>query len=187
MPKFKPLPDIEYLRSILEYDEGSPKGLRWKSRPRKDFSDNRGFLIFNRRDAGNLAGTGVRRGGSFYYTVKINQVSYPSHRIIWAIVKGEDPGDFEIDHKDRDSTNNKIENLRVSTRSENASNKSIQSNNTSGFRGVVWCKRTQLWMAQIGKEGKNLFLGRYKNLDDAVKARAEASKNYHLEFAGKAF
>jgi hypothetical protein len=118
-----------------------------------------------------------------FYGVKINQRTYPAHRVVFALVNGLDPGFKEVDHIDRNPLNNKAENLRIATRSENARNKGIPANNASGKKGVTWCKRTKRWMAQIGHCKKTVFLGRFKSFGDAVAARDHASKKLHESFA----
>lgn len=77
----------------------------------------------------------------------------------------------------------KWENLRVATRGQNASNKGKQRNNTSGVRGVTWCKRTKKWMAQIGLNGRCLFLGRFFEISEAQAAREMAARHHHGEFS----
>ena len=180
----QPLPPIEFLNEALEIDLESPTCLRWKIRPRNHFATVRGFKIFNVRDAGNNAGSLTSSGcGQISYCVKINQRTYPAHRVVFALATGKDPFPLEVDHKDRNSQNNHPDNLRVATRSENASNKGIQLNNTSGQRGVTRCKRTSKWMAQIGKDKKTIFLGRFDLIEDAVAARLSAEKEIHGSFS----
>ena len=53
-------------------------------------------------------------------------------------------------------------------------------NNTSGFKGIHWSTREEIWVVQIGFKGKNIKIGRFKNLDDAIKARKEAEKKYFI-------
>jgi hypothetical protein len=180
----QPLPPIEFLNEALEIDLESPTCLRWKVRPRNHFATVRGFKMFNTRDSSRCAGSLTKSGcGQISFTVKINQRAYPAHRVVYALSTGRDPFPLEVDHKDRNSQNNHPENLRVATRSENASNKGIQLNNTSGQRGVTWCKRTSKWMAQIGKDKKTLFLGRFDSIDEAAAARFSAEKGIHGSFS----
>ena len=141
--------------------------------------------MFNTRDNGTMAGHLTRSGdGCKFYLVKVNQIKYPVHRVIFAMANGSDPADKEVDHIDGDGTNNHPLNLRIASRRQNACNKGLQSNNKSGHTGVTWCKRTQLWMAQIGHKGASLFLGRYKNIEDAVKIRRQKAIELHGEYAG---
>lgn len=58
-------------------------------------------------------------------------------------------------------------------------------NNRSGITGVVWKNNRSKWEAQIKMHGKNLFLGQFQNMEDAVKARRDAELEYygrHVEY-----
>lgn len=180
----QPLPPIEFLAECFDICSDSPSWLKWKSRPRNHFSTRKGWAITNKRDSGKDAGNFSRSGdGNPRYMVKICQKKYPAHRVVFALANGKDPFPLEVDHIDRNSINNNPSNLRVANRSENARNKFTQSNNTSGLRGVTWCKRTGKWMAQIGHHKKCVFLGRFNDIKDAKKARLEAEKELHQEFS----
>ena len=87
------------------------------------------------------------------------------------------------DHKNRNPRNNKKSNLRVCTQAENTRNRTIQSNNTSGFIGVSEVKRNKKWIAYIGINGKTKRLGTYTDKEEAIKARLEAEAKYFGEFA----
>ena len=89
----------------------------------------------------------------------------------------------EIDHEDRDSLNNLRNNLRAATRTENSKNKSKLVNNTSGITGVYWKKLNQKWCAQIGVNGKKIYLGLFNNKLEAEKVYKEASIKYYKEFS----
>lgn len=184
MPAPSPLPPIQVLQEALQICAESPSGLRWKSRPKEHFNTLQGWKMFNTRDAGTPAGYRALSGcGHPHYGVKINQVKFPAHRIVYALHTGVDPWPREVDHIDRDPTNNHPSNLRVATRSQNASNKGRQSNNKSGHRGVTFCKRTGKWMAQIGLNSKTIFLGRFQNIEEAVQVRAAAELRLHKDFS----
>ena len=183
--KANKLPDVHYLNECFTISDKSPSGIIWNKRPRCHFKTNRGWRMTQTRDFGKAAGHLAYSGdGAQFYTVKINQVVYPAHRVIFAMANGFDPTDKEVDHIDGDGTNNHPSNLRIASRRQNACNKSLQSNNKSGHTGITWCKRTQLWMAQIGHKGVTLFLGRYKNIEDAVKIRRQKAIELHGEYAG---
>lgn len=89
----------------------------------------------------------------------------------------------EVDHIDRDKLNNCRENLRVATRKQNARNRPIQANNTSGYRGVSFDNAQGKWVATIWVEGGNIKLGRFIDIIDAAKAYNDAAVKYHGEFA----
>lgn len=91
--------------------------------------------------------------------------------------------EFIIDHKDRDSLNNRKNNLRHCSHSQNSMNCSIRKNNTSGVTGVCWDAENDKWIAQIRINGKGKKLGRYKNKEDAIEVREKAELKYFKEFS----
>jgi hypothetical protein len=89
----------------------------------------------------------------------------------------------EEDHKNRQTLDNRDENLRISNRSQNACNRGIQSNNTSGFKGVTWHKTARKWAAQINLDGKHIYLGLFDVAEEAFAAYCAAANQLHGEFA----
>ena len=87
------------------------------------------------------------------------------------------------DHKNNNKHDNRKENLRDATRSQNNMNRGVQSNSTSGVTGVRWDKRQQKWTAKIKINKRTISLGSYALKDDAIKARKEAEERYFGEFA----
>ena len=91
--------------------------------------------------------------------------------------------DMIVDHINHNKLDNRKINLRICNKHENNMNKSILSSNTSGVTGVTFDKNKNKWMAQIGYKGKNIYLGRYTNFEDAVNARKEAEEKYFGEYS----
>lgn len=89
------------------------------------------------------------------------------HRLIMAAADGE-----ELDHINRDPLDNRRCNLRFCTRSQNVANTRKHSNNTSGFKGVSWHKSSMKWRAVIRANGKNVHIGSFARIEDAVAAHA---------------
>jgi len=88
----------------------------------------------------------------------------------------------EIDHINGDKLDNRRENLRSATRSQNKMNSGKPKNNTSGYKGVCWYKRGNKWRAQIGINGKLKHLGYFEDKEEAAKAYKKAAEKYHGEF-----
>jgi len=101
-----------------------------------------------------------------------------AHRIIYAIVTGNIPAGV-IDHVDGNPMNNRIENLRDVSQSENLHNRKMNKDNSSGFQGVYWHAQCQKWMAKIRVNNRLIHLGLFDDINDAVEARKMAKIRYH--------
>ena len=93
------------------------------------------------------------------------------------------PENLVVDHRNGDGLDNRRENLRLATKSQNLFNSRKRKNTSSQFIGVSFDKRSGLWVAYIGLCRKKIFLGYFKNEIDAAKAYDAAAKIYHGEFA----
>lgn len=113
-----------------------------------------------------------------YACVRVGGRVLLAHRIIYAIVYGEMPKG-EIDHINKNRMDNRIENLRDVSRSENMHNYKKPETNTSGFIGVSWYAPTQKWCAYINVDYQRIYLGYFENFEDAVEARKLAKIKYH--------
>jgi hypothetical protein len=164
----------EELAEVLSYD--SETGLfLWKKRhPETRF--NKGF---NKKFAGKEAGS-TRRNG--YKVIQYGGFEFSMGRLAW-LFHHNAWSEKEIDHINLIKTDNRIANLRESSRSENASNRRKQSNNTSGFKGIWKRKNKESWMAGINVNGKRIRLGEFKTPELAHEAYLTASKKLHKEFS----
>jgi hypothetical protein len=129
--------------------------------------------------AGTQAGWATNRG---YIAVKVKNRQYSAHRLAWLMAYGVWPQEF-IDHIDGNPTNNRLDNLREASHTENSRNRRIQSRNTSGFKGVYWNKAARKWHAQIHTDGRNKHLGLFVTAEEAYAAYCTAAKELHGEFA----
>jgi hypothetical protein len=129
---------------------------------------------------GMVAGS-IRDSG--YYRMQINRKGYQLHRIIFLYHHGHLTDGLYIDHIDGNKTNNRIENLREVTQSQNRHNSKISVTNTSGIKGISFHKKRKKWHACIMLEYKSIFLGEYKSLEEAEAVVKEAREKYHGEYA----
>jgi len=91
---------------------------------------------------------------------------------------------FEVtDHINGDGLDNRRSNLREATYSQNNRNARMRSHNTSGFKGVSWCKRSGKWRANIFVDGKQLHLGLHARLEDAARSYDAAARTHFGSFA----
>jgi len=96
-----------------------------------------------------------------YYQVKICGVFYKKHRIIWKLVTRNDPISYEIDNINLIKSDNKFDNLRLCSGSQNCHNQYKRNNNTSGHKGVTFDKSSNKWRASFMFENKHVHVGRY--------------------------
>jgi len=100
-----------------------------------------------------------------------------AHRVAWLLTYGKWPND-QIDHINGDREDNRLENLRDVTLQENRKNMKKHKDNTSGHMGVVWDESRKKWQARIRVNGKDRYLGRFKDKDRAIEARKDAEIKY---------
>lgn len=92
------------------------------------------------------------------------------------------PGEM-VDHINGDKLDNQKSNLRLCNHAENMRNTKLSTRNTSGYKGIYWHKRSQYWQAYITYNQKHMYLGRYVDKMDAVKAYNAAAEKYFGVFA----
>lgn len=130
----------------------------------------------------NLKPTSCKKG-YYYFKPRIGggkRLVESLHRLI----ADPRPG-FEVDHINTNPSDNRSSNLREATRQQNAMNVQRTANKTSGFKGVSWDAKNELWYAYIKKGGKMKNLGRFAKLKDAKVARLDAEQVWFGDFARK--
>jgi len=101
------------------------------------------------------------------------------HRVITNAPKG-----LIVDHKNGCSLDNRRDNLRLATASQNCQNVPKRKKNTSSrFIGVSFDKEHRKWRAAISYQGKKIWLGYFDNEIDAACAYDAAARKYYGEFA----
>ncbi len=136
---------LERLNEVLEYHPNNPaRAPRFTRR----------VLTSNRVKIGDIAG----RIGDGYRLISIDGQQHYEHHLVWFIETGAWPTK-ELDHKNTVPGDNRFENLREATRSQNEANKPLRCDNTSGLKGVSWDRRRKLWRASIRVNGRHIFLG----------------------------
>lgn len=145
-----------------------------------------GFLYFKEGEhksflIGRKVGTvDVRPSQNRRYTV-INKKRYLCARLIFLYHNGYLP--LIVDHKDRNRLNDRIENLRPATFSENSRNMNSRKNSSSKYLGVNYHITNKTWQAQIGSFGQQIYLGSYKTEIEAATAYNAGAIIHHGEFA----
>lgn len=173
---------VEILHQLLRYDALTGL-LYWKDRDESEWSEKMGCSIgeirrWNARHAGKVALTSRTRKG--YPSGCILSVSVKAHSVVWAMHQGEWPQGI-IDHKNGNPADNRIENLRLATASQNAQNMKRHKDGATGFKGVIRSGRK--WVAQITCKRKHFYLGTFVTPEAAARAYDSAAIRLHGEFA----
>lgn len=150
----------EYVRNILDYVDGE---LFWKT--------NKSHFVKSGQKAG-----GILSDGRHY--IKIDGKPWKLHRIIFLYHHGYIPK--YIDHIDGNPGNNRIENLREVTLSENQWNRKQSKNNKTGSKGV--CNHKNKFRAYCMVNNKNHHLGYFDTQEEAESEVKKFREKHHNEF-----
>lgn len=161
---------IEFCNQRLNYNPDTGI-ITWKSKKSK----------LSRIVIGSEAGRLNWRG---YREINVNSVYKSSHRLAFLMYYNYLPEypEFEVDHINNIKDDNRIINLRISTKSQNSANKTLQKNNKSGYRGV-YLKQGK-WCTTIRVNQKKIHLGLFSCKH---KAASEYNKAAHLHFGEFAY
>jgi hypothetical protein len=159
--------------------------LKGKAMTQQDFINRFEYIdgkLFYKKSEGCMkqgaeVGT-VCKGG--YLKTLINRKPFRLHRIIFMMHHGYLP-EF-IDHIDGNPANNRIENLRPATASQNNLNRGKHKRNTSGYKGVTWVATAGRYSARIAIGQKRLFLGYFDDPKEAHQAYCESAKQHQPQY-----
>lgn len=169
-----PLPTPERVRAVIRYDGTD---FYWNPRPSSDFTQ----LCVERSFAVRLANkkAAIKQQRNSYHGIRIDRALILVHRLIWVLHYGEWPKG-ELDHINGDKFDNRIENLRDCTKSENMRNQKLRSDSTSGFPGVHFCKdkKNKPWVARIGMNRRWKTLGYFATREEAIECRKREQVNF---------
>jgi hypothetical protein len=118
-----------------------------------------------------------RVGKTYYAVTRTHGTNIIMHRLILNA-----PNSLVIDHTDHNGLNNRKSNIRICTQSQNCMNKKVQSNNTSGYRGVSFHKKKNKYQATIMDNRKQIYLGAFNTAIEASEAYQAAAKKLFGEF-----
>ena len=162
---YKPLPAAEELWECFEYRPLTGE-LIWRSVGRKKVLP------------GSVAGCPTPDG---YYNVCFNLVRYRAHRLVWAWITGEDPGEHQVDHIDGNRSNNTWSNLRLATQPENVRNRPVRKDNKLGVKGV-FMRHDGKYRARVRHNKVIYNLGAFDTAEEAGAAYQKAAAELHGEF-----
>jgi len=136
------------------------------------------FSIKGHVKQGQLAGSWDTHG---YWVIGLDGQNYLAHRLAWLWVYGRWPTG-ELDHINSRRDDNRINNLRQATRSQQRHNAPINKNTKNGFKGVTMLPSGH-WMAQIQRNKQQHYLGTFATAKEAHEAYCKAAEKYFGEFA----
>lgn len=151
--------DSETIAQNLTYDPTSPSGLVWKVDKK------------NQTKIGSTAGTFNKKPEEQYsaWAVELFGKSYSAARLVMAL-NGRNVPEMIVDHIDGDTSNNRLENLRMITHPKNTRNAKTPRTNTSGFKGVYW------WESN----GSTYAVSTWKGEDGLQRSKTFSVKKYGL-------
>lgn len=142
-----------------------------------DYNPDTGDFIWKvrrpRRNPGDVAGSPHNRG---YHKVAVAGKYYQAHRLAFLFMTGDWPTGV-VDHINGNKLDNRWENIRDVTQSENMANQSLYKSNKSGVPGVTWDPRRAGWIAIIKFRKETRWLGFFCDWFEAVCARKSAEIN----------
>jgi hypothetical protein len=151
----------EQLRALFEYNPDTGEFISKVRRGRFDAL----------RPVGTINQSGYRH-------IHINHKKILAHRLVWLYMYGSFPPN-SLDHINGVRDDNRRCNLRLATVQENGQNRDKQANNTSGYKGVTWSKKSQKWQAQICHNNRRIQIGVFNDPKEAHVAYLEKSKELH--------
>jgi len=164
----------EEAHRLFEYKDGE---LFWKEQLVSNFptpSDHKRWTTrFLNKKAGSYAG--------IYVNISIKGSRHQAHRIIFLMHHGYLPK--IVDHINGKTQDNRIENLRAATHTENLRNCKVPKTNTSGYKNVVWHSQRKKWNVKLTINHKNTSFGLYDDIELADLVAQEARSKYFGSFA----
>jgi hypothetical protein len=168
MPKaYKALPPASELWELFDYKPLTGE-LVWNNHPR--------YKTWK----GRTVGVVDKKYG--YQIVNCFANRYKAHRVVWTWVTGSVLStDQKLDHIDRNKLNNRFDNLRTVSDSQNAANR--KRTTRSGCHRITSRKLAKPWMSQIRVEGQYVFLGYFATKAEGNAAYEKANAAIHGEFS----
>ena len=153
----------EYLHDLFTYCDGK---LYWK------------VARSHRVSIGKEAGTPHNAG---YLSIRIDGVLHLAHRLIYLMHCGEIPP--YLDHINGNRLDNRIENLRGCSHTQNNRNSVLRLDSTSGHKNVKWHKQAKKWVVRLNTGNVNKHIGLFEDLELAALVAMMAREKYHGKFA----
>ena len=121
----------------------------------------------------------IKKITNSYRTIFVDGKNVHWHKLVWEHFNGAVPEGFEIDHKNNERLDNRIENLQLLTHADNARKCKVYVSNTSGYPGVSWNKHSNKWRVTICHEGNRMSLGYFDDAREGFQTYVNAKIKYH--------
>jgi hypothetical protein len=147
------------LQQLLHYDPETGHFVRRRGKPK-----------------GKAAGGNCGQG---YVRICVDGFRYKAHRLAWLYVHGDfPPAHLQIDHINRNRSDNRIVNLRVVDAFTNSQNKPRSRNQEADPDHMPGVYRVEKWIAIFKSRGEKRWLGSFKTKKEAVAALQEAIRQH---------
>jgi hypothetical protein len=157
-------PTQERLLELFKYNPNDGSFERIKTTAPKAI---KGMVIFGSKNS------------SGYLLVSVDSKTFVAQRLAWIISNGDIQSGLQIDHINRDRSDNRLCNLRLVTHMENGHNQKLRATNNSGYAGVFWHTQSKKWRASIMVNYKPIHLGGFDTPEEANVAYVTAKEIYH--------
>lgn len=121
------------------------------------------------------------RGEKVFYAGRKKKIDGKTHLIIMHRIINKTPKGKETDHINGNGLDNRRKNLRSCSHQQNAINRGLNKNNTSGYKGVSWSKKLKKWRVYIWNKNQ-IWLGTHSTRTGAYKLYLEACKKHYGAF-----
>lgn len=140
-----------------------------------DYNQKSGMLFWKN---GKRAGSNLYNG---YRRVKLQGVEYKEHRLIWVLFFDKQPKQL-IDHINGIKDDNRIENLREASVSQNTCNSKLSVRNNTKTKGVYYNHKRKKYIVNCSINGNSKYLGSYKTLEEAQNTIRNYREKIHGEY-----
>lgn len=164
-------PSAQEIRSVLDY-EPTTGIFTWKVPAGR----------YGRIPAGSVAGHVGCVNGYRLIGLGGSGKTLRASILAWLWMTGEWPTD-EVDHHNRNRSDDRWDNLRLATSVQNAANRKVRSDSGSGLKGVYFDRDRECWRAKAVVNGKRRWLGRFGTREEAASAYLAAAAQTYGEFA----
>lgn len=171
-------PSIDLLREVFFELDGR---LFYRGRPIQHFPDSHRCNVWNAKYAGKESGViQTSNRGEKRCKITLRPFTMRRYQVVWALHTSAWPP--LLDHRDGDTLNDRIGNLRPATVAQNGANARAHRDNPCGTKGVHYRADRGVWLAKIRSCGRTFYIGSYQTMDEAAAAYDQYAIHLNGEF-----